>query len=175
MVLVNPKFPHNVGGAVRACSNFDVFQCWWTGDRVEVGGKDGVEIDRVAIGRGRSRLPREERMKDYAKVQMFRHPFPLREFVQGTPVCIELWPGSEPLTTFEHPEDAIYVFGPEDGSVGKGMRVACHRFVHIPSRSCLNLAAAVNVVLYDRRAKRQAAGLEPVLPMTGMLRDGRGE
>lgn len=29
----------------------------------------------------------------------------------------------------------------------------CHRFVVIPSRSCLNLAASVNVVLYDRMVK----------------------
>jgi tRNA(Leu) C34 or U34 (ribose-2'-O)-methylase TrmL len=55
------------------------------------------------------------------------------------------------------------VFGPEDGHVPKGIRTACHRFVTIPSHGCLNLAAAVNVVLYDRMAKGTDAGL-PVAP-----------
>ena len=35
----------------------------------------------------------------------------------------------------------------------KGVLSACHRFVRIPSEVCLNLAAAVNVVLADRRMK----------------------
>ena len=29
----------------------------------------------------------------------------------------------------------------------------CHRFIVIPSRHCVNLAAAVYLVLYDRAAK----------------------
>ena len=49
------------------------------------------------------------------------------------------------------------MFGPEDGSLSKGDLAACHRFVRIPTNSCLNLAAAVNVVLYDRLAKRSLA------------------
>jgi hypothetical protein len=57
---------------------------------------------------------------------------------------------AETLGEFVHPPRALYVFGPEDGSLDRGLLAACHRFVQIPSRSCLNLAAAVNVVLYDR-------------------------
>jgi tRNA(Leu) C34 or U34 (ribose-2'-O)-methylase TrmL len=57
------------------------------------------------------------------------------------------------------------VFGPEDGHVPKGVRGACHRFVTIPSDGCLNLAAAVNVVLYDRMAKaRQYEVLAALAP-----------
>jgi hypothetical protein len=32
-----------------------------------------------------------------------------------TPVAVELRPDAESLVTFEHPEEALYVFGPEDG------------------------------------------------------------
>jgi hypothetical protein len=38
----------------------------------------------------------------------------------------------------------------------------------------LNLSAAVDVVLYDRMAKRQLAGEEPMLPMSEMLHEDRG-
>lgn len=34
VVLIDPKFPHNVGGALRACSCWGVRQLWWSGDRV---------------------------------------------------------------------------------------------------------------------------------------------
>jgi tRNA(Leu) C34 or U34 (ribose-2'-O)-methylase TrmL len=71
------------------------------------------------------------------------------------PVCVERSAAAELLVDFVHPDHALYVFGPEDGSVSKGWRASCHRFVSIPTVNAgpLNLAAAVNVVLYDRQAK----------------------
>jgi tRNA(Leu) C34 or U34 (ribose-2'-O)-methylase TrmL len=91
-----------------------------------------------------------------------------------TPVAVELLPTAEPLVSFEYPEDALYLFGPEDGGLPKAVRLHCHRFVFIPTHYCLNLAAAVNVVLYDRRLKRHLAGLEPVGPLGEMLHERRG-
>ena len=41
VVLVDPKFPHNVGAAVRAASCYDVGQVWFTGDRVQLAGPRG--------------------------------------------------------------------------------------------------------------------------------------
>ncbi len=100
---------------------------------------------------------------------------PLRFFQRNVvPVCVELLEHSEPLTTFEHPESAVYVFGPEDGSVPQVIRRHCHRFVHIQARHCLNLAAAVNVVLHDRKVKRQRDGKEAILPTGKMLNEHRG-
>jgi tRNA(Leu) C34 or U34 (ribose-2'-O)-methylase TrmL len=69
-------------------------------------------------------------------------------------------PNSESLIEFEHPSDAVYVFGPEDGSLDRAVLGQCHRFVTIPTRHCTNLAAAIYTVLYDRHAKRVRAGLE---------------
>lgn len=85
---------------------------------------------------------------------------PLAELA-GTPVAIELLAGSMPLHQFEHPDDAVYVFGPEDGSIPKGVR-ACHAFVAIPSKHCLNLAAAVYVTLWHRTTQRWERGLDPM-------------
>jgi tRNA(Leu) C34 or U34 (ribose-2'-O)-methylase TrmL len=164
VALIDPKYPHNVGAALRACSCWGIGQLWWTGRRVT-----------LDVPRG-ERLPREERMKGYRSVTMTRDDRVFGRFEPGTvtPVAVELRPGAESLLTFEHPADALYVFGPEDGSLPKPVRLLCHRFVVIPTHHCLNLAAAVNVVLYDRRAKRHMAGLEPVAPARELLREHRG-
>jgi len=149
VVLENPKYGHNVGAALRAASVFGISQVWFSGTRV---GLDSRMVNR------KFRLPREERMKVWKDTSVIQFEYPLRilndgKKHKGTPVCVEVGDGYEQLPYFEHPEDAIYVFGPEDGGVSKALRVACHRFVTIPSKSCLNLAAAVNVVLYDRMMK----------------------
>src|SRR5262249_13266497 len=34
VALIDPKYPHNVGAALRACSCWGLAQLWWTGDRV---------------------------------------------------------------------------------------------------------------------------------------------
>ncbi len=161
VVLIDPKYPHNVGNALRACSCFGVQELLYSGSRLDL--------------TGLSRLPREERMKGYRAVNWGADADPLARFPPGVvPVAVEVREQSEPLTTFDHPEAAVYVFGPEDGTIPQAILRRCHRFVHIPSHHCLNLAAAVNVVLYDRRLKRQLAGLEPVLPLHEMLQEHRG-
>jgi tRNA(Leu) C34 or U34 (ribose-2'-O)-methylase TrmL len=162
VILFNPKYAYNVGAALRAASCFGVQQLWYTGDRI-----DGD----LAL---RNRLPREERMKGYQDVNLCGCDYPFERFKDGvTFVAVELLPQSECLTFFDHPEDVVYVFGPEDGGLTQVVRKQCHRFITIPSAHCLNLAAAVNVVLYDRRAKRQLAGLDPAGPQD-FLAEHRG-
>lgn len=68
-------------------------------------------------------------------------------------IVIELLPEAKSLTTFTHPERAFYVFGPEDGNVPKSIINKAQHVVSIPTRFCMNLAATVNVVLYDRLLK----------------------
>ena len=77
------------------------------------------------------------------------------------------------LLVFEHPENAIYLFGPEDGSVPKNVRGLCHRRVFIPTRHCTNLGAAIYLLLYDRLVKRYAKGLETALPIAQVLAEPR--
>lgn len=61
------------------------------------------------------------------------------------------------LVGFHHPERACYIFGPEDGTLGKSITDRCKFKVQIPTAYCMNLAATVNVVLYARLAKQEAA------------------
>lgn len=161
ILLCNPKYAHNVGMAVRAASCFGLSQVWWTGDR-------------VSLDPAKGRLPREERMKGYADVDMIQHDYPIDCFGMVAPVAVELSPSAELLPTFWHPENALYVFGPEDGSIPKAIRRHCHRHVVIPTRHCTNLAAAVYITLYDRLVKEQAAGRASVLPASEILDEDRG-
>jgi len=163
VILIDPKYPHNVGAALRACACFGLKQLWWTGSRVSL---DPVKGER---------LPREERMKGYQAVALCPCDYPLDRFeAAAVPVAVEVRENSEPLTTFEHPENAVYVFGPEDGAILKPWLRLCHRFVHIPANHCLNLSTAVAVVLAHRRMSRQLAGQEPILPLHQQLKEQRG-
>lgn len=156
VVMINPKYSHNLAAAIRACSCFGIEELRYTGSRISVEPNE--------------RLPREERMKGYKAVNWCRDDYPLDIDGAFTPVCVEVRENSESLTTFDHPLDAVYVFGPEDGSVPQVIRQHCHRFVHIPAHHCLNLAAAMNVVLAHRFMQ-----LSPILPLSEILHETRGE
>lgn len=161
VAMINPKYSHNVASAIRACSCYGVKQLLWTGNRVDPSTYE--------------RLPREERMKGYKDVSWSAVDKPF-DVMTGpfTPICVEITEGAVNLVDFRHPEYPLYVFGPEDGGVPQVIRRLCHKFVFIPAHHCLNLSAAIYLVLYDRWAKRQKAGLEsPVL--LDVLKEPRGE
>ena len=146
IALCNPKGPDNVGMIVRLASCYGIQQVWWTGNRVH------TEMEQ------RKRLPREERMKGYNDVEMVHYDYFFDMFEDCTPVAIEVREDAEMLHDFDHPENALYVFGPEDGSIDKVTMRHCHRRIVIPTRHCLNLATAVSTVLWDRQLKQHWNG-----------------
>ncbi|MGO8672954.1 MAG: TrmH family RNA methyltransferase [Capsulimonadaceae bacterium] len=148
IALIDPKYPHNVGGAIRAASCYGASHLFYTGQRMH----DQV----IAL----PRLPREERMKGYRDVDWRREDNALDLIGRDvTPVAVEYRHNAESLFDFVHPRKALYIFGPEDGNVPGAVLARCHRFVVVPTAHCMNLSAAVNVVLYDRAAKAHRGGL----------------
>ena len=162
IVMCDPRDPFNVGAAVRAASCFGVQQVWVTGQRC---------AKRVWDAK---RIPREERMKGFSDVDILLTDSPFDYFKGAVPVAVELLPNSENLLAFEHPENAIYVFGPEDGSVTSSYRGLCHRRVFIPTKHCTNLGAAIYVTLYDRLLKSYRQGNTESLPIGEVLAEPRG-
>ncbi len=70
-------------------------------------------------------------------------------------VCVELAEGATARPAFEHPDNALYVFGPEDGTIAQEVVDQADAVVYVPTVGCMNLAATVNVLLYDRLAKAE--------------------
>lgn len=68
------------------------------------------------------------------------------------PVAVEVDVTARNLCTYNHPERAVYIVGPEDGSLPRSITDRC-TIVQIPGRYCLNLATAASVVMYDRISK----------------------
>ena len=80
------------------------------------------------------------------------------------PVAVDLVEGARSLVNYCHPERAFYVFGAEDATLGKRILERCRDRVMVPTFGCMNLAAAVNVVLYDRLAKQERSSPSPAAP-----------
>ena len=139
--LLNPKSPENVSSVMRSAGNFGVDSVFYTGKRypraeklkpcsVDMSRKVGKDITLSAITDLIADAPAQHKI-----------------------VCIEFAENAVALPAYEHPHDALYVFGPEDGSISQDIIDCADAVVFIPTSGCMNLAATVNVVLYDRLAK----------------------
>lgn len=136
--LCVPRDPANVGMVLRACGCFDAAFCAYSGQRYK---KHAADTQRA-----------------YRHMPLFHYgdePEDILSIVplECVPVAVEIVDGAIPLTGYTHPERAFYIFGPEDGDLPRSVVDKCRDKLIIPSRFCLNLAAAVHVVLYDRASK----------------------
>lgn len=179
IVLLNPKTPQNVGSVLRASECFGgVGAVLYTGTRFDVARRFAT----AGTFAPKPQHPTPRAASDAAAAVTTATADPS----DGTPllgvepgdisdtlpdgtviVAVDLIEGAESLFGFRHPPRAAYVFGPEDGTIGADVLAACDRAVFIPMQAgCLNLAATVNVVLYDRAQK---AALEATVPAPAAL------
>jgi tRNA(Leu) C34 or U34 (ribose-2'-O)-methylase TrmL len=70
------------------------------------------------------------------------------------PMAVDLVDDAHSLPGFVHPERDFYVFGPEDGTLGRKHLDRCEIRLRVPTRFCMNLAPTGHVILYDRLAKQ---------------------
>jgi tRNA(Leu) C34 or U34 (ribose-2'-O)-methylase TrmL len=129
-----PKTPANVGSVMRAAGCFGVSLVAMAGHRYQ-----GAPTDPA---KNHLHMP-------FLRVENLRDAIPH----DCIPVAVDLLDGARSLVSYTHPERAFYIFGPEDGTLPESVVSWCRDKVYIPTDGCLNLAAACNVVLYDRAAK----------------------
>jgi len=135
--LDNPKSPDNVGSIMRAAGCYGVHSVFYTGQRYARASALRTDTKQVHL-----QIP-------LTGVDDLRQVIPLG----CVPVGVELVPNAKPLPEYTHPQRAFYIFGPEDGNLNSELAAFCEDIVYIPTHGCMNLAATVNVVLYDRLAK----------------------
>ena len=138
VALDNPKNGANIGGSLRASGVY------------------GANLVVLAGVR-----PRRAIKHCSDTIKAYRHiPSIITEDVfdalpyDTVPIAVDLIDGAAPLPGYTHPERAFYIFGAEDATLGKRITDRCRDVVFVPTKFCMNLAATVNVVLYDRMAKR---------------------
>ncbi|MGY3941807.1 RNA methyltransferase [Aeromonas tecta] len=136
--LVNPKSPENVGAVMRAAGCYGVDEVYYTGSRFELARRFATDTKQMV-----------------EKIPLLGVD-ELLDFVPAgcTPVLVDLIEGATSLPDYVHPERAFYIFGPEDGTLDPASFKAVKEVIYVPTRGCMNLAASVNVILYDRLAKQ---------------------
>ncbi len=135
--LTNPKSPSNVGAVMRAAGCYQADKVIYTGKRYAQAAKFSTDTKNIS-----AKIP-------LVAVDSLINTRPKDMAI----VCVELVEGATALPDFRHPEKALYLFGPEDGSLSQEIVDQADHVVYVPTIGCLNLAATVNVLLYDRLAK----------------------
>ena len=139
--LVNPKSPDNVNAVMRSSGNFGVEHVFYTGSRYDRAIRMNPVIPNMSRKVGEDiALTRVESLIDNVPSEM-------------KIVCVEFAENAIPLPAYQHPENAFYIFGPEDSSITQDIINQAHDVVYVPTTGCMNLSATVNVLLYDRLAK----------------------
>ena len=146
--LTNPKSPTNVGAVMRAAGCFNVDKVFFTGKRYEQAAQFNKGSLKTDTKNAQNTIPLE-------KVNDFESVVALREKISPATkiVCVDLVEGAIALPHFHHPQQAFYIFGPEDGTIKQAMIDIADHVVYVPTEGCMNLAATVNVILYDRLSK----------------------
>lgn len=136
--LINPKSPTNVGAVMRAAGCYQVDGVLYTGERYSRAAK--FNTDTKAVNKT---IPLQ------GVDSLIAHIEPDVKII-----CVDLIEGAIPLPQYNHPDKALYIFGPEDGTISQEIIDRADAAVYVPTTGCMNLAATVNVVLYDRLSKK---------------------
>ena len=133
--LDNPLYPSNIGSALRAVGVFNAAF--------------------LAISGKRYRKHSFDTRKQYRHTPFFQVEN-LKDIIpyDCVPVAVDLIDGAIPLQEYKHPDRAFYIFGAENATLGERITSFCRDCIYIPTNGCMNLAATVNIVLYDRLSKR---------------------
>lgn len=132
--LDNPKKDANIGATLRACGVYNA--------------------SFLAVSGRRYAKSCLDTRKQYRHMPFFQVD-DLQKIIpyDCVPIAVDLIDGAIELPKYKHPERAFYIFGAEDATLGNRVVRWCRDIIYVPTNRCMNLAATVNVVLYDRLAK----------------------
>lgn len=139
--LFNPKSPTNVGAIMRSAGCFNADGVYYTGERYRRAAEYQTQYF-TDTKNAEQRIPLINVDDLFSQVK-----------ANTRVVCVELVEGAVPLHQFEHPQKAFYILGPEDGTLPQNIVDKADDVVYVPTTGCLNLAATVNILLYDRCCK----------------------
>lgn len=139
--LINPKSPENVGSVLRAAGNYQVDSVFYTGQR----------YPRAVM---RNPATPDMSRKVSQNIPISGVSCLVDDAVENMAIiCVEFAENATALPEFQHPDNAFYIFGPEDGTISQDVIDKADAVIYVPTIGCMNLAATVNVVLYDRLTK----------------------
>ena len=139
--LSNPKSPENVNSVKRAAGNFSVDSILYTGTRYP---------RAVKLNPATTNMSRDVSLN----IPVTGVACLIDEISEKMEIiCVEFAENAIPLPRYQHPDNALYIFGPEDGTLSQEIIDRADAVVYVPTKGCMNLAATVNVVLYDRLTK----------------------
>ena len=103
--LVNPKSPVNVGAVLRDAGCYQADSVRYTGERFGRAARYQTDTKNI-----KSKMPLQH-------VDCLLQDLPPAVKV----VCVEFAEGAQALPGFVHPAHALYIFGPEDGSISQSI------------------------------------------------------
>ncbi len=133
--LDNPKCALNIGSVLRAAQAYGAAMVAISGNRI-------IKSSITDTGKAYRHIP-------FLRTDDILDMIPY----DCVPVAVDIIPGAISLHKYIHPERAFYIFGAEDATLGTRITSKCRDVIYIPTQICMNLAATVNVILYDRLAK----------------------
>lgn len=168
IALTNPKTPTNVGAVMRAAGCYQADQIIYNGNRYAKAAEYHKHTLQTDTFNMRDKIP-------LLRVESFTN---LKDSLESIPttakiICVDLVEGAIPLPHFVHPEQAVYIFGPEDSSIKQDVIDIADDVVYVPTVGCMNLAATVNVLLYDRLAKSLTKQEDSMLSDNALIRKSR--
>ncbi len=137
---IHSKTEHNIGTLMRSAYNFGAAQIFTIGRRYKPQNSDTTQSWR--------HIP----LYNYLNFDEFYNHIPYNCQL----IAVELDTDAKPIKYFSHPERAIYLLGPEDGSIPRKILERCHCIIQLPGKFCMNVAAAGSCVMFDRINKSRS-------------------
>jgi tRNA G18 (ribose-2'-O)-methylase SpoU len=132
--IFHPKKSVNIGSLWRSASVFGASYIFTIGARYSKQPSDTMKTAR--------HIP----LHHYSDFEDFYQHMPHDARV----VAVEIADGARDLSTFQHPERAVYLLGAEDHGLPPSVLERSHHVVRLRGDFCLNVSVAGSICMYHR-------------------------